>query len=89
MAVNCWKFTYYPSRTGHPKTRLLIYHGGSNGVLESICHGVPMVIIPLVGDQVSHAARVQKKGIGLMLDKGNITEQNLMAVIQEVLKNPK
>ncbi|KAJ8030022.1 UDP-glucuronosyltransferase 2C1 [Holothuria leucospilota] len=74
---------------GHPKTRLLIYHGGSNGVLESISHGVPMVIIPLFGDQITHAARVQKKGMGLMLEKDNITRENLLAVIQEVLNNPK
>ncbi|PIK37267.1 putative UDP-glucuronosyltransferase 2C1 [Apostichopus japonicus] len=72
----------------HPKTRLLIYHGGSNGVLESITHGIPMVVIPLLGDQVSHGARVQKKGMGLMLDKTNITEENLMEVVQEVLHNP-
>lgn len=48
-----------------------------------------MVIIPLGADQVTHAARVQKKGMGLMLDKGNITEENLLAAIQEVLHNPK
>ncbi|KAJ8030021.1 UDP-glucuronosyltransferase 2C1 [Holothuria leucospilota] len=90
LGNNTKLFKWLPQNdlVGHPKTRLLIYHGGSNGVLESICHGVPMVIIPLLGDQVSHAARVQKKGMGLMLDKGNITEQNLMAIIQEVLNNP-
>ncbi|KAJ8030026.1 UDP-glucuronosyltransferase 1-2 [Holothuria leucospilota] len=74
---------------GHPKTRLLIYHGGSNGVLESITHGVPMVIIPLVGDQYAHAVRVQSKGMGLMLDKSNISEESLTFVIQEVLNNPR
>ncbi|KAJ8030023.1 UDP-glucuronosyltransferase 2C1 [Holothuria leucospilota] len=90
LAENTKIFKWLPQNDllGHPKTRLLIYHGGSNGVLESICHGVPMVIIPLLGDQVTHAARVQKKGMGLMLDKGNITEENLLSTIQEVLQNP-
>ncbi|PIK61617.1 putative UDP-glucuronosyltransferase 2C1 [Apostichopus japonicus] len=73
---------------GHPKTRLLIYHGGSNGVLEAISHGVPMVIIPMFVDQFTHAARVQKKGMGLMIDKANITEESVMAAVQEVLNNP-
>ncbi|XP_071845396.1 UDP-glucuronosyltransferase 2C1-like isoform X2 [Apostichopus japonicus] len=73
---------------GHPKTRLLIYHGGSSGVIEAIYHGVPMVIIPLFGDQSAHAASIQKKGMGLILDKNNISEETLMEVIQTVINNP-
>lgn len=48
-----------------------------------------MIIIPLGGDQPTHAARVQKKGMGLILDKSNITEESLLAVVQEVLENPR
>lgn len=77
------------SLQGHPKTRLLIYHGGSHGVMEAIYHGVPMVIIPLFGDQFAHAARVQKKGMGLMLDKSNLSEAGIMKAIREVIDNPR
>ncbi|PIK37266.1 putative UDP-glucuronosyltransferase 2C1 [Apostichopus japonicus] len=76
-------------QSGHPKTRLLIYHGGSHGVMEAIYHGVPMIIIPLFGDQYAHAVRVQEKGMGVMLDKSNLTEESVMEAIREVIDNPK
>ncbi|KAJ8020898.1 UDP-glucuronosyltransferase 2C1 [Holothuria leucospilota] len=74
---------------GHPKTRLLIYHGGSNGVHEAIYHAVPMVIIPFLNDQFPLGAAIQGKGIGLVLQKYDITEKRLESTINTVLTNPR
>lgn len=57
--------------------------------MEAIYHGVPMIIIPLFGDQYAHAVRVQEKGMGVMLDKSNLTEESVMEAIREVIDNPK
>ena len=32
---------------GHPKTKLFVAHGGTNGVQEAIYHGVPLLGLPL------------------------------------------
>lgn len=74
---------------GHPKTKLLIYHGGSNGVHEAIYHAVPMIIIPFLNDQFPLGAAIHGKGIGLVLQKHDITEKHLESTINTVLTNPR
>lgn len=52
---------------GHPKTRAMIYHCGLNGVFEAIYHAVPVICIPVLGDQWDNAVRLRAKGVGLEL----------------------
>ncbi|ROL49728.1 UDP-glucuronosyltransferase 2A1 [Anabarilius grahami] len=53
---------------GHPKTRAFITHGGTNGIYEAIFHGVPMVGIPLFGDQPDNLAHMKAKGVAVVMD---------------------
>ena len=74
----------------HPKTRLFIGHGGSNGVYEALHHAVPMVLMPMVApDQWDNAARVVSKGMGLQLDSRTLTEEIFYNALIEVLQNHK
>ncbi|XP_071511913.1 UDP-glucuronosyltransferase 1A6-like [Diadema antillarum] len=74
---------------GHPKTRMLIYHGGAAGVYEATSHGVPLLLMPLVADQMANAARVESKGLGFAIDKNTITEEEFRVAVNEILSNPK
>ncbi|XP_072172179.1 UDP-glucuronosyltransferase 2A3-like [Diadema setosum] len=74
---------------GHPKTRMLIYHGGAAGVYEATSHGVPLLLMPLVADQMANAARVESKGLGFAIDKNAITEEEFRVAVNEILSNPK
>jgi glucuronosyltransferase len=47
---------------GHPKTKAFITHGGAHGIYEAIHHGIPMVGIPLFGDQPANIAHMKAKG---------------------------
>ncbi|XP_051877188.1 UDP-glucuronosyltransferase 1A1-like isoform X2 [Pristis pectinata] len=38
----------------HPKTRAFLTHGGIHGIYEAICSAVPMVMMPLFGDQAEN-----------------------------------
>ncbi|XP_072175900.1 UDP-glucuronosyltransferase 2C1-like [Diadema setosum] len=74
---------------GHPKARLLIYHGGSAGVHEAVYFGVPMVIMPLFGDQPANAAAVADRGLGVVIDRSTITEDKFRKAVRQVLDDPR
>ncbi|XP_071511921.1 UDP-glucuronosyltransferase 2C1-like [Diadema antillarum] len=74
---------------GHPKTRLLIYHGGANGIFEATKHGVPVLLMPLAGDQMANAVRFKAKGLGFPIDKNTLTEESFRQDVKEILTNPK
>lgn len=73
----------------HPNIKLFISHCGLGGVAEAKHHGVPIVGLPLFGDQPSNAASVEQEGWGLQLDFATISEASLKSSIEEVLTNPK
>lgn len=73
------------SLPAHPQVKLMIYHGGVNGVYEAIYHGVPMVLLPLFADQFFTSTRIQKKGMGVMLDVLQITEESFREAVNTVL----
>ncbi|XP_012154607.1 UDP-glucuronosyltransferase 2B33 isoform X1 [Ceratitis capitata] len=73
----------------HPNIKLFLTHGGMGSVVESQYHGVPMVGIPLFGDQPSNMANVERSGYGLSVDYITLTEESLSTAVQEVLNNPK
>ncbi|KAI8501710.1 UDP-glucuronosyltransferase 2A1 [Branchiostoma belcheri] len=71
----------------HPKTRAFITHAGSNGLYEALHHGVPVVCLPLFGDQPANAARVVARGLGVTLDFSTVTADQLYQAILDVLTN--
>ncbi|KAK7913465.1 hypothetical protein WMY93_013676 [Mugilogobius chulae] len=46
---------------GHPKTRLFVAHGGTNGIQEALYHGVPVVGIPVFFDQYDNLLRLKAR----------------------------
>ncbi|KAH8362652.1 hypothetical protein KR200_008373, partial [Drosophila serrata] len=73
----------------HPNTKLFITHAGKGGITESQYHGVPMVALPIYGDQPGNAEVMQNAGYGLSLDLLTITEKSLGEALKEVLENGK
>ncbi|KAH8263755.1 hypothetical protein KR044_013415, partial [Drosophila immigrans] len=73
----------------HPKLRLFITHAGKGGITEAQYHGVPMVALPIFGDQPTNAENMQKSGYGIAQDLLQLTEEKFAASIHEVLGNEK
>lgn len=73
---------------GHPKIKAFVSHCGTNGVYESIYHGVPIIGLPLLFDQFENALRLELRGAAKTVDASNLTRQNFLEAIQEVLHNP-
>ncbi|CAG5852728.1 unnamed protein product [Menidia menidia] len=74
---------------GHPKVKLFVAHGGTNGVQEAIYHGVPVVGIPLFYDQYDNLLRLEERGAAKTLTVATVDkDDNFLEAIQAVLNEP-
>ncbi|XP_069820860.1 UDP-glucuronosyltransferase 3A1-like isoform X2 [Dendropsophus ebraccatus] len=72
---------------GHPKARLLVTHGGLNSLMEAVYHGVPVVGIPLFGDQYENMVRVKAKNMGTFIPPDEMKAEKFASTIREVVEN--
>ncbi|KAI6238875.1 Glucuronosyltransferase [Aphelenchoides fujianensis] len=72
----------------HPKTRAFLSHVGLNSLNEAAYFGVPVVACPFFGDQTYNTAIVRHVGMGVKLDKREITEASVTAALSQVLDDP-
>ncbi|XP_047517095.1 UDP-glucosyltransferase 2-like [Pieris napi] len=70
---------------GHPKTLAFLSHAGMGGTTEAIHFGVPVVAMPVLGDQPSNAAAIEESGLGVQLQIEDLTKDNLIAAFKKVL----
>ncbi|XP_057707278.1 UDP-glucuronosyltransferase 2C1-like [Corythoichthys intestinalis] len=74
---------------GHPKIKLFVAHGGTNGIQEAIYHGVPVVGIPLFFDQHDNLLRLSERGAAIVVMLALVDkDDNFLKAIQEVIANP-
>uniref|UniRef100_UPI003AB02ED2 UDP-glucuronosyltransferase-like n=1 Tax=Centroberyx gerrardi TaxID=166262 RepID=UPI003AB02ED2 len=71
----------------HQGVRAFITHAGSHGLFEGLCHAVPMVMVPINGDQPDNAQRIASRGAGVVLDISTITAETLLQGLNEVISN--
>lgn len=73
---------------GHPKCKLFITHGGMQGTLEGIFHGVPLLCLPLGSDQILNCFKAEKEGYAVFLDWNNVNDDTLEGAFEQLIKNP-
>ncbi|MBC2830594.1 hypothetical protein H4997_09260, partial [Campylobacter jejuni] len=73
---------------GHPKTKAFVTHGGANGLYEAIHHGIPMIGIPLFGEQHDNIAHMVAKGAAVALNIRTMSKSDVLNALEEVIENP-
>ena len=63
--------------------------GGLHSLEEAIIHGVPIVGIPLIGDQGSNIHRMVDLGTGISLSIHSLKRGELVNAVLEVVTNCK
>jgi UDP:flavonoid glycosyltransferase YjiC (YdhE family) len=58
---------FVPHGSVLPRAAAMVTQGGLGTVMKALAHGVPLVCIPLMGDQPDNAARIEAIGAGVRL----------------------
>jgi zeaxanthin glucosyltransferase len=70
------------------RTTVLITHAGLNTAIEALAAGVPMIAMPVTGDQFGVAARIAYCGVGQIIDLANCRAAAVASALRELLNNP-
>jgi hypothetical protein len=73
----------------HPKVRVFLAHGGLLGTIEAVHVGVPMIGIPMYGDQSTNMKMVAAAGMATILQYKDITKDNVLKALRTVLDSPR
>ncbi|XP_048509530.1 UDP-glucosyltransferase 2-like [Athalia rosae] len=73
----------------HKNVRGFVTHCGLMGVQEAVAFGVPIIGIPMFGDQPRNVKNCVEKGVAVRLDYENITEYNFVGAVNAVVYDPK
>jgi UDP:flavonoid glycosyltransferase YjiC (YdhE family) len=71
-----------------PRCALLVSHGGFNSVKEALAEGVPLVLVPIAGDQPYCASRCQALGAGRVVGPTERNAAVIRAAVRTVLGEP-
>ncbi|GLV31320.1 UDP-glycosyltransferase family 49 member B2 [Carabus blaptoides fortunei] len=73
----------------HPNIKVFITQGGLQSLEEAIRKRVPLVGMPFYIDQPKNMDRMEKLGIGKVIDKATLTKKSFKKIIIEVAENSK
>lgn len=76
------------SISAQPNLKFFITHGGQLSTTETIHYGVPVIGLPVFGDQYVNMQAVQRKGFGIMVQIRNELADDLSVAIDKMLKDP-
>ncbi|KAJ8928785.1 hypothetical protein NQ314_018643 [Rhamnusium bicolor] len=74
--------------SAHQNVKVFITHGGLLSTTETIYHGVPIIAIPIFGDQKMNAITAQDEGYAIVLPFQEISEEKLTSYLNEIITNP-
>ena len=79
-------YNYVPQLEVLEQVDLFITHGGMNSSSEGLYNGLPLVVVPQMGDQFVVAKRVEEFGAGIEL-RENVEANNISEAVNKILSN--
>jgi glucuronosyltransferase len=68
---------------------VFLSHGGLLGTIEAVYAGVPMVGIPMFGDQPMNIKAIVDGKMGISVDYKDMSKENILKAIRTVLDEPR
>ena len=79
---------YVPQTQILPHVALVVSHAGSGTFLASLGSGIPQLCIPQAADQFQNAAAAERAGVGLTIEPGAVTTDQVTDSIERLLQEP-
>lgn len=79
---------FVPHTAVLPQAAALVTQCGMGGITKALAHGVPLVCLPLVGDQADNAARVVAREAGVCV-QSDATPETIRRALRQVLDEPR
>lgn len=83
----CIKFNITTFFAGHPKVKAFITHSGMLSTSETIHCGVPIVSVPLFGDQFANGFLAVENGLGVTVDVTMFKTDSLENALSKILQD--
>ncbi|XP_033229946.1 UDP-glucuronosyltransferase 2B15-like isoform X2 [Belonocnema kinseyi] len=71
----------------HPNVKAYLSHGGLLGLSEGVYVGIPMVIVPMYGDQFHNAAAAAARGAAVIVRYDELDEITLKSALDKVFND--
>ena len=71
-----------------PAAAVIVHHGGIGTTGQAMRAGKPQLVVPHMGDQNDHAARILRHGLGLRLNDARLTASDFEKAIALLISNP-
>ncbi|CAG4945804.1 unnamed protein product [Parnassius apollo] len=71
----------------HPNVIAFYSHCGLLGTTEALYHGVPVLAMPIFGDQPANAAAVEESGLGVQIELKELTRESLLEKFKTILNS--
>ncbi|PFE14910.1 macrolide family glycosyltransferase [Bacillus cereus] len=78
-------YNYVPQLEVLKHTDVFVTHGGMNSSSEALYYGVPLVVVPVTGDQPLVAKRVAEVGAGIRLNRKELVPELLREAVNKVM----
>ncbi len=80
--------SYAPHSLVFPRAAAVIHHGGIGTTGAALRAGKPQLVVPHMGDQADHGARIERLGLGAMLPSKRYTAARAQEALSRILGNP-
>jgi MGT family glycosyltransferase len=80
---------YVPQLALLPHVDAVVCHGGQNTVYETLAHGLPLVLAPIMADQPENSRQVADAGAGIVVPFRGVTSRELRVAVAAVLSEPR
>ncbi len=88
LPANVFAADFIPAAAGAERADAMICNGGSCMVYHALAAGIPLLGLPYNADQYHVMRAVERKGFGLTIRSGQVTEQRVKTAVQALLKMP-